>query len=356
MKFIHTGDVHWGVIPDCDKPWGLERAQAVKDTFGRIIQLAKQEEVDFLFITGDLFHSQPLEQDLKDLNHLFSSIPGTRVAIIAGSFDRVTGSSALHSFTWAPNVTYFLDEAPTGVYFPEINTEVHGFSYHSSEITDPVLDDVKAPFDGRIHILLAYAGDDLHVPIQTESLSDSGFTYIALGSRHKYELLKNRAIAYCGSPEPLGKAELGEHGVVLGQIHPRSFAVTALDFIPMAKLAYVPFAVHISPQTTNKELLDTVMGSVKARGLQNIYRLRITGLRRSDTTFNLQPIMSNLRIVDVIDETEPQYDFSELVREHPDDVIGYYIQKFQKPDASPIEKKALYYGIHALLQTIEERR
>ena len=37
MKFIHTGDIHWGMTPDADKPWGSERAQAIKDTFKKII-------------------------------------------------------------------------------------------------------------------------------------------------------------------------------------------------------------------------------------------------------------------------------------------------------------------------------
>ena len=32
MRFIHTGDIHWGMTPDADKPWGKERAQAIKDT------------------------------------------------------------------------------------------------------------------------------------------------------------------------------------------------------------------------------------------------------------------------------------------------------------------------------------
>ena len=32
MKFIHTADIHWGMIPDSDKPWSRERAQAIKDT------------------------------------------------------------------------------------------------------------------------------------------------------------------------------------------------------------------------------------------------------------------------------------------------------------------------------------
>ena len=24
MRFIHTGDIHWGMTPDADKPWGKE--------------------------------------------------------------------------------------------------------------------------------------------------------------------------------------------------------------------------------------------------------------------------------------------------------------------------------------------
>ena len=31
MKFIHTGDVHWGMTPDADKPRGKERAQAIRE-------------------------------------------------------------------------------------------------------------------------------------------------------------------------------------------------------------------------------------------------------------------------------------------------------------------------------------
>ena len=36
-------------------------------------------------------------------------------------------------------------------------------------------------------------------------------------------------------------------------------------------------------------------------------------------------------------------------------MIGFYIQALQKENASPIEKKALYYGINALLHTTDER-
>ena len=66
--------------------------------------------------------------------------------------------------------------------------------------------------------------------------------------------------------------------------------------------------------------------------------------------------INRFRIVEIIDNSEPQYDFSALFAEHPSDMIGFYIQALQKDDMSQVEKKALYYGINALLRTTDERR
>ena len=134
MKFIHTADIHWGMIPDSDKPWGKKREQAIRLTFQGIIEDARDSRADLLLISGDLFHRQPLARDLKEVNYLFSTIPGTRVVIIAGNHDRIRKSSALLSFTWAPNVTFLMGEELSSVYFEELNTEVYGFSYHTAEI------------------------------------------------------------------------------------------------------------------------------------------------------------------------------------------------------------------------------
>lgn len=47
--------------------------------------------------------------------------------------------------------------------------------------------------------------------------------------------------------------------------------------------------------------------------------------------------------------------FSALFSEHPSDMIGFFIQTLQKENMSPVEKKALYYGVNALLHTTDER-
>ena len=108
MKFIHIADVHWGMNPDSDRPWSRERAQAIRDSFAEVVRQARLRDADCLFISGDLFHRQPLLRDLKEVNYLFSTIPGVRVVIIAGNHDRIRSNSALMSFTWCPNVTFLM--------------------------------------------------------------------------------------------------------------------------------------------------------------------------------------------------------------------------------------------------------
>ena len=36
-------------------------------------------------------------------------------------------------------------------------------------------------------------------------------------------------------------------------------------------------------------------------------------------------------------------------------MIGFFIQALQNDDMGPVEKKALYYGVNALLHTTDER-
>lgn len=355
MKFIHTGDIHWGMAPDSDKPWSRERARDIKETFTAIIEQTKKMDADCLLIAGDLFHRQPLQKDLKEVNYLFSTIPGVRVVIIAGNHDRLRKSSAALSFSWCSNVTFFMEEELTSVYFEDINTEITGFSYHTAEITDARLNQAAAPDDGRIHILLGHGGDLNHTPIDKAALISSNFSYIALGHIHKPEVLAERKMAFCGSPEPLDKTETGKHGIFYGEISSSSRRLTTFNFIPMAKLSYIPLVVNVTPATTNTELFLKMSQEIEKRGSENIFRFRVRGMRDPDISFDLESLSLRYKIADIFDESEPQYDFSALFAEHPSDMIGFYIRALQRADMSPVEKKALYYGVHALLLTTDER-
>ncbi|MCI8453353.1 MAG: DNA repair exonuclease [Lachnospiraceae bacterium] len=355
MKFIHTADIHWGQVPDSDKPWGKRREQAIRLTFQSIIEEARESGADLLLIAGDLFHRQPLMRDLKEVNYLFSTIPGTRVVIIAGNHDRIRKSSALYSFTWCPNVTFLMEEALTSVYFEELNTEVYGFSYHTAEITDPREDCLTVPENSHIQLLMLHGGDAKHVPFDKNALAGTPFSYIALGHIHKPGLVFAKRMAYPGSPEPLDLTETGVHGFYVGEIDDRTRLVTSLQFKPASQSQYIPLIINVTPATTNTELSQIIAEEIRKRGTQNIYRFRLRGMRDVDTEFDLDFLSGQWNIIEMVDETEPQYDFHALFAEHPSDMIGFYIQALMKENMSPVEKKALYYGIHALLITKDER-
>lgn len=355
MKFIHTADIHWGMVPDSDRPWGKKREQAIRLTFQAIVEEAREIRADLLLISGDLFHRQPLARDLKEINFLFSTIPGTRVVIIAGNHDRVRKSSALLSFNWSPNVTYLMDEDLSSVYFEDLNTEIYGFSYHTPEISEDKTAQFVIPNNRRHKILMLHGGDAKHLPFDRAAVAAMPFSYIALGHIHKPAVLIENRMAYPGSPEPLDLTETGAHGYYVGEIDNISGHVTSLEFKAVSQAQYIPLAISVTPATTNLELSQLIADEIRKRGAGNIYRFRIRGMRDPDIAFDLDFLAGQWNIIEIIDESEPQYDFHALFAEHPSDMIGFYIHALLKEDMSPVEKKALYYGIHALLQTKDER-
>lgn len=355
MKFIHTADIHWGMVPDSDRPWGKKREQAIRLTLQTIVEEARENHVDLLLISGDLFHRQPLARDLKEVNYLFATIPGTRVVIIAGNHDRVRRSSALLSFKWSPNVTYFMDEDLSSVYFEDLNTEVFGFSYHTPEILEDRTTQFTIPNNRRNKILMIHGGDAKHLPFDKNAVAAMPFSYIALGHIHKPDVLIENKMAYPGSPEPLDLTETGPHGFYMGELDEISGRVTSLEFRPISQAQYIPLVVSVTPATTNLELSQLIADEIRKRGAGNIYRFRIRGMRDPDIEFDLDFLSGQWNIVEILDESEPQYDYHALFAEHPSDMIGFYIRALHKEEMSPVEKKALHYGIHALLMTKDER-
>lgn len=354
MRFIHVSDVHLGNIPDSDKPWGKDRAYDIKDTFENVINKCKKESIDLLLISGDLFHRQPLTSDLNEVNDLFSSIPNTKIAIIAGNKDYIRPNSSILNFKFAKNVHYFLSDLPEEYYIEDQNIVIHGFSYTSPECLTPTANSIEIKNDDMTHILLAHGGDASHLPIDFNLLASKNFTYVALGHVHKHEELLDGHIVYAGSLEPQGPTEVKEHGIYIGEINPMTKRLENLRFEPMAKCSYIPLSVTIKESIGEDAIITSIRNEIQKRGANNIYKLTIGGYRDPDLELNFDILNKNFRIIEAIDESEPKYNFISLSKEHPSDMIGTYIRNFQDKgleDMSYIEKKALFYGINALLKT-----
>lgn len=349
---MHIADVHWGACPDVGLPWGEAREHEIKESFLRLLEKAQQEQVDLILIAGDLFHGQPLLRELRELNYYFEKLLNIPIVLIAGNHDHIGSSSYYKEFEFAPNVTMLKEEYMQKVYFPQIETTVWGFSYHRRKIKERLYDECRPEGEG-FHILMAHGGDAEHIPIDYEKLKWSGFDYIALGHIHKPAVLAEDLMAYPGSLEPLDSTETGLHGYIMGEIETDS---QQIEFIPFSQRTYEDITVYLTSDKTNAHLMDEIRQEITRIGVKNIYRIHIKGNRMTDFKIDLYELTQEYHILEVADESEEEYDLKSLYEENKNNLLGEYIRYFEQGKGDPIEKKALHYGIQALLSTRERSK
>ncbi len=351
MKFVHIADVHLGAVPDSGKAWGTLREKEIWSSFQKIIHICNKEKVQLLLIAGDLFHKQPLLRELKELNYLFGTLETAQVVFMAGNHDYIAARSHYQGFQWDKRVHMFPDEKVSVFEFPELAAAVYGFSYCSRDITEPRYDELKPAQKDKINILLAHGGDDRDVPMNRRKMLESGFDYMALGHIHKPEIISNK-MAYSGSLEPIDKNELGERGYILGEIvkEPGGGSKTTIHFIPSAEREYKRVDLNVTKDTTNGSLRDQAREIMESLGEQHIYSFRIQGLRDELIHFDPELLKSLGNVLEAEDLSIPDYDFEALSRENEGNLIGLFIQKvLESAEGDEIAKKALYYGLEALL-------
>jgi DNA repair exonuclease SbcCD nuclease subunit len=338
--------VHLGASPDAGYPWSGTRKNEIWETFRTIIRDAGEEKADLLLIAGDLFHRQPEPEELREINYLFASIPNTRVVLIAGNHDYIQPSSPYLNFEWAPNVACLFSRKCECVRFPEIQTEVYGLSYDRQEITEPLYDSLHPVKSRAFHILLAHGGDREHIPIDPKALASSGFDYIALGHIHKPTVLIPDKAVYPGALSPIDAGDEGPHGYIAGQTHGTQ---TEVHFVKKALREYVSCTVEADEEDTVFSIRDRVQAAIASRGPENLYKVTISGLRNPAIEYDTELIRSAGMILEVKDQSVPAFHMEELKTRYRGTLIGRYIESFEGKDLTDTEKKALRYGLEALL-------
>lgn len=350
MRFIHAADIHLGAQPDKGKPWSELRREEIWHTFRKLLEFTEEEKVDLLLLAGDLFHRPPLLRELKEVNYLFGKLSHTQVVWIAGNHDYLRPDAPVRNFEWADNVCFLGGKTCEYVCFEELQTTVYGFSYYQKEITQPLYDQLYPCAEGGCHILLAHGGDASHIPIDKRKLAESGFDYVALGHIHKPQTLVKDQIVYAGALEPIDVNETGLHGCVLGEYQN---GVVQTEFVPMACREYVHLEMICTRDDTDYAVRDRLEAEIHRRGREHLYKVTLTGYRSPDTRFSVQSYTQCGNIVEISDETCPDYDFEELLRVHRGDLIGKYIEKLlpcpeDGEEQRRVRERALYYGLDVL--------
>lgn len=353
MRFIHLADVHLGAKPEQRYPWGAQRGHEIWDTFRQVIEQAGKQRTELLLIAGDLFHGQPLLRELKEVQYLFSTIPDTQVVLIAGNHDYLRNHSLYQKFEWGSNVHFLKGDSMERVEFPQFHTYVYGFSYHHQQIQEEKYGDVRPGPEPGCHILLAHGGDSQHIPIRYGALAQAGFSYVALGHIHQPQILSQtptRAMVYAGSLEPIEKHEEGAHGYFQGEWEEGRLKI---KMISAASRTYETLECVVDEEMGQYEAEESVRELIERKGSQNMYRILFTGQKSMDWSLDFERFYRLGLVVDVQDRTRNAYDFDRLETRFSGTLIGEYIHHFRGRELTEVERKALDYGITALLETRE---
>lgn len=355
MKFIHFCNIGIGSSAESGTPWEEARSLELRSGLERVMREAADYGAALVIVSGGLFSHVPVSTELEQANRVFAAYPGIEVVITAGSTDPVTKSAPVLSFAWNRNVHYAVSEHPERIVLQRLRTEVYAASVteqapSAAELTE--LAGIEREDVQPIRIAVLTAGDE---ELRT-AFGGTGISYAAAGS----SIPGRRAIAgnihFPGAFEPDAMGDSGEHGILEGEISEQTGLLEGISFKPMAAASYVPLLIRTNAKTTGRELEDMVRAEITRRGSSNIYRLKLTGQRNPEESFALDKLRKECRISEIIDETEPEYDFRKLFAEHPQDMIGFYIARIvsDKHEMSQVERMAMFYGLDALLKTTED--
>ncbi len=371
VKFLHCGDFHMDTpFTSLSTEPGVSsiRRNDIKETFEKVIKAAKDEEVDILLISGDLYEQSCVKKaTINFVNDKFNEILNIEVFIVPGNHDPYIANSYYKNFKWAKNVHILSSENPY-VVLSELQACIYGFGFNNFTEEKSIIKEIEHFDDYLINILLVHGtvdmrfGEDSYNPMSSEELFSMNMDYIALGHFHnKIEDIGGFGVIYnAGSPEPLGFDEEGDHGVFIGTIAKDNANKSSLDikFEKLSKRNYKKVKANVSGCSTDEQVIDRIKEAV-THETNNLYSVVLSGYIENGFAIGFQNtqayFQSKVFFIRIIDETRPDYDFEEIKREPG--LRGNFTRKmfeFIEKAGTEAEKKvffkALYYGIEALEQ------
>lgn len=321
MKFVHVADIHFDRpfvnLSDKDYMGELRRLEQRK-VFKKMIEYIKDNSVQYLFISGDLYEHKYIKQStIEYINKLFQEIPNTKIYISPGNHDPYLKNSYYSKFKWNENVKIFSNSIEK---IEEDDVNIYGFGFNDFYCENSGIESLEIDNKEKLNILVMHGAldssnveDKKYNPIKKSMLKSKGFDYIALGHIHKsdYNSEENQNIVYPGSLLSLGFDELGKHGMVVGEFIGKKLS---LNFIPLDEKEYKIIDFDITNINSKEELIEKISDlDIK----ENEYvEIVLKGNRNFEINiYELLKLILNDRIIKIKDRTKIGYDLEKLSNE-----------------------------------------
>ena len=355
MKFVHIADMHldsaFSNLSDKDIMGDLRRLEQRK-VFKKIIEYIKENDIGYLFISGDLYEHKYIKQSsIEYINNLFKEIPETKIFIAAGNHDPKVKNSYYNKFNWNSNVKIF-DSFIEKV--EESDCNIYGYSFDDFYCNNCGIEDFLVEQNGKPNILVIHGNldgvkkdDKPYNPISKKTLLEKGFDYVALGHIHKPDY-ENKKIVYPGSTISLGFDELGKHGMIVGELNQD----LKLEFIPLDDEEFTISEINVDNLGSKEELIEKI-NTLNINPNEYVEIILKGGRNFEIDKYDILKYIQNDRIIKIKDETRLSRDLEKIANEST--LRGLFVKEMLEKlenendlEKKDILEKAVEIGLDAL--------
>ena len=334
MKFVHIADMHFDSpfvnLSEKDIMGDLRRLEQRK-VFKKIIEYIKENNIKYFFISGDLYEHKYIKQStIEYINKLFEEIPETNIYIAPGNHDPYTKNSYYNKYNWSKNVKIF------GPKVEKIETQdvnIYGYGFDDFYCSDSGVENIEIEQNEKPNILIIHGNIDgstiedmQYNSMSKKMLEEKGFDYVALGHIHKkdYNTEENQKIVYPGSTISLGFDELGEHGMIVGDVEKNKLEI---QFVKLDDKQFTKRELNVDNIYSKEELIEKIN---ELRIEENNYvEIILIGNRNFEINkYDLIRYILNNNIIKIKDNTKIAYDLEKLENENT--LKGLFIKEMNK--------------------------
>lgn len=365
IKILHSADFHFDTpFKEIGERQSKLNKEEIKEVFSEIINISKNNCVDILLLAGDIFDNNTVNKNtLYFIEEKLKEIPNIKVFISPGNHDPFSKNSFYNFINWPENV-YVFNSGIEKVYLKDLDINIWGVAFNEKYVRTSMLRNVRAE-DGKINIMVLHgevvnsSEENEYNPITLNDILESNMDYIALGHRHAYSGIKkigNTFYAYSGCPQGRGFDELGDKGVICGDI---SKGVVDLKFIKTSKRRYEQVKIDVTDCYTHEEIKSLIKATIEEDSKENLYKVILIG--EVSEEFNIdedilsEQLSSDFYFIKVIDKTKVKVNLEEISKGYSVKAIfASKISKLINESTEESEKEILMKALKIGLSSLSE--
>ena len=354
MKFIHIADMHFDCpftnLSDKENFGEIKRLEQ-REAFKKIINHIKENNIEYFFIAGDFYEQKYIKKaTIEYINNLFKEISSTKIYITPGNHDPLIKNSYYKNFEWNNNVHILGHEIEK---IEENEIDIYGYGFNDYYCNDNQLEKINIENKNKINILITHGTlnganleDREYNSIPEKVLEEKAFDYVALGHIHKTNYNENKKIIYPGSTVAIGFDELGEHGIVEGEIINKKLNT---KFIKIETTEFKEENLDCTEIISKEELIEKI-NEIKLEE-NKLYKIILIGKRNFEiNTRNLYKFNLDEKIIKIKNKTKPNYNLEQIANETTlkglfAKKINEKLKKCQTEEERKIIEKAIEIGM-----------